>query len=69
MVRLRDHSRSMQSKSITRKEGSGDHAYDELFWQPIRFKALNLFLSNALISVHVLIAVHAIFAVVRDVFL
>ena len=42
---------------------------NQILLHPIRFKALNLLLSNALISVHVLIAVHAIFAVVRDVFL
>ena len=36
--------------------------------RPIRFKILNLLLSNALLSARALIAGRVIFAVVRDVF-
>ena len=36
--------------------------------RPIRFKILNLLLSNVLLSARALIAGHAIFAVVRDAF-
>ena len=41
---------------------------DIILSRPIRFKILNLLLSNALVSVHAFIADHAIFAVVCDVF-
>ena len=61
----------MPHPSITRKEGSGDHAYNELFWRPNlvasnQIQDLNLLLSNVLLSAHALIASHTIFAVVRD---
>ena len=41
---------------------------DQILSRPIRFKILNLLLSNVLLSARALIADHAIFAVVRDAF-
>ncbi len=41
---------------------------DQILSRPIRFKILNLLLSNVLLSARALIASHAIFAVVRDAF-
>ena len=59
---------------LNRKErGSGDHAYNELFWRPNlvasnQIRDLNLLPSNALLAARARMAGHAILAVVCDVF-